>query len=208
MKNDYLVGNTKISIPPTLLFSVVAKINDVRRAVTMDAKQAGDLVYILGTTYPELGGSEYAAQLGAIGNNVPEVREQDALPRYRALEKAITEGLVASCHDCSDGGLGVALAETCFAGGLGMDLDLRKVARVNVERDDVLLFSESQSRFVVTVAPDKAAAFEKTMAGTACTKAGFVTTVEKLCLTGLSGQRVMDVDIRELTKSWQEPLAF
>jgi len=208
MKNDYLMGATKISIPPTLLFSVVAKIDDVRRAVTMDAKTAGDLVYILGTTYAELGGSEYAAQLGAIGNTAPAVREEDSLPRYRALEKAIREGLVASCHDCSDGGLGVALAESCFAGGLGMDIDLRKTARVGIERDDVLLFSESQSRFVVTVAPDKAAAFEKTLAGTVCTKVGFVSTVEKLHLIGLSGQTVLNADIEALKESWQKPLAF
>ena len=202
------MGSTKISIPPTLLFSVVAKIDDVRRAVTMDAKRAGDLVYVLGTTYDELGGSEYAARLGEVGNRVPMVREADSLPRYRALEQAIKEGLIASCHDCSDGGLGVTLAESCFAGALGMDIDLRKVARVGIERDDILLFSESQSRFVVTVAPDKMQAFEKRMQGTACTRVGFVSTIPNLSLIGLAGEKVMNAGIDELKKSWQQPLAF
>ncbi len=121
MKNDYSIGNTKISVPPTLLYSVIGKIADVRKAVTMDAKRPQDLVYILGETRDELGGSEWFAQNGAIGNKVPQVDTKEAMKLYRALHKAIKAGLVASCHDCSDGGLGVALAETAFAGGLGLE---------------------------------------------------------------------------------------
>ncbi len=73
MKNDYLIGDVKISIPPTLLFSTIGKIEDVRKAVTMDAKRPGDLVYVLGETYPELGGSEWYALHNAVGNSVPKV---------------------------------------------------------------------------------------------------------------------------------------
>jgi phosphoribosylformylglycinamidine synthase len=208
MKNDYHVGDTKISIPPTLLFSVVAKIDDIRKAVTMDAKKAGDLVYLLGATYPELGGSEYGAQLGAIGNQVPKVNGEEAMTRYRALSKAISNELVASCHDCSDGGLGVALAETAFAGGLGMTIDLREVAAEDIERDDVLLFSESQSRLLVTVPPQKAAAFEKAMAGTAYGKIGTVTETKSLTMTGLAGKTVMDESLAGLKSSWQQTLDF
>ena len=208
MKNDYLVGNTKISIPPTLLFSVVAKIDDVRKAVTMDAKKADDLVYVLGTTYAELGASEYAVRHGAIGNSVPKVREQDALPRYRCLEKAMVQGLVASCHDCSDGGLGVALAECGFAGGLGLDIDLRRVPAQGIDRDDVLLFAESQSRFVVTVAPINAAAFEQTMADTGWARVGLVTGEPLFTVTGLNGSRVLSEKMAALKKAWQETLAF
>jgi phosphoribosylformylglycinamidine synthase II len=208
MKNDYLVGNTKISIPPTLLFSVVAKIDDVRKAVTMDAKKAGDIVYVLGDTYAELGASEYAVRHGAIGNTVPRVRENDALPRYKCLGKAIVQGLVASCHDCSDGGLGVALAESGFAGGLGLDIDLRMVPTQGIDRDDVLLFSESQSRFVVTVAPDKAEAFEKTMADTGWARVGTVTREPLFTAIGLNGSCVMAEKMADLKKAWQETLAF
>lgn len=208
MKNDYMMEGTKISIPPTLLFSVMAKIDDVRKAVTMDAKRAGDVVYVLGTTYAELGASEYAVLHGGLGNAVPKVREADSLPRYRALEQAIKAGLVASCHDCSDGGLGVALAETAFSGNLGMDLDLRQAPRHDIHRDDVLLFSESQSRFVVTVPADKATAFEAVMADTGLGRLGTVTAETTLQATGLSGAPVLRADLAELKQAWQATLAF
>jgi phosphoribosylformylglycinamidine synthase len=208
MKNDYMVGGTKISIPPTLLFSVVAKIDDVRRAVTMDVKRPGDAVYVLGTTYPELGASEYAVLHGATGNNIPRVRENDSLPRYQALEKAIKQGLVASCHDCSDGGLGVALAESGFAGGFGLEIDLRQALAEDIDRDDVLLFAESQSRFVVSVAPDKAAAFEDIMAGTGLARLGEVKEEPVLRMTGLNGEIVLDEELAGLKQAWQQTLDF
>ncbi|MDD5154803.1 MAG: AIR synthase-related protein, partial [Desulfovibrionales bacterium] len=159
MKNDYIVENTKISIPPTVLFSVLGKIDDVRRVQTMDAKEPGDLVYVIGLTKPEVGASEYFALHGYIGNNVPVVDAAAARASYERLTGAICKGLVASCHDCSDGGLGVALAETAFSGGLGMKIDLAAVPGEDIKRDDFLLFSESQSRFVVTVHPDREEAF-------------------------------------------------
>lgn len=208
MKNDYMVGGTKISIPPTLLFSVVAKIDDVRTAVTMDAKQAGDMVYVLGTTYDELGASEYAMLHGGTGNNVPKVREADSLPRYRALEQAIKDGLVASCHDCSDGGLGVALAETAFSGGFGMHLDLGEAPREGIDRDDVLLFSESQSRFVVTVDPHRADAFEIAMDGTSMARIGAVTAETTLKARGINGSDILNADLAEMKAAWQATLDF
>ncbi|HKL25365.1 MAG TPA: AIR synthase-related protein, partial [Desulfuromonadales bacterium] len=127
MKNDYMVGNTKISIPPTVLFSVIGRMDDVRRAVTMDVKRPGDLVYLLGRTRDELGGSEYLAAQGELGRSVPEVDADVALQRYRSVNLAQRDGLLASCHDLSDGGLGVALAESAFAGGFGLDVDLDRV---------------------------------------------------------------------------------
>ena len=160
MKNDYAIEGTKISIPPTLLFSVIGRMADVRRAVSMDAKRAGDIVYVLGETKNELGASEWYALHGCVGDNCPRVDAAAAKWLYAALHRAIAAGLVASCHDCSDGGLGIALAETAFAGGLGMDVDLRQVPRRDLHRDDYLLFSETASRFVVTVSPANRAAFE------------------------------------------------
>ena len=91
---------------------------------------------------------------------MPKVDTAQAKKLYHALSGAIASALVASCHDCSDGGLGVALAETAFAGGFGMKINLDAVPAAADMRADEILFSESQSRFVVTVAPDKAAAFE------------------------------------------------
>ena len=117
-------------------------------------------------------------------------------------------GLVASCHDCSDGGLGVALAETAFAGGLGMEVDLARVPGRDIDRDDILLFSESQSRFVVTVAPDRAASFEQTMAATGWARIGRVVAGPRFSCTGLSGEEVLNQSIADLKSAWQQTLNF
>ncbi|HAL92737.1 MAG TPA: phosphoribosylformylglycinamidine synthase, partial [Verrucomicrobia bacterium] len=99
MKNDFYDGTTKISIPPTLLFSVIGTIPDARCAVTMDFKRPGDIICLLGDTKDELGGSEYLAMQGYTGSKVPQVDVSSALARYKALHQAIMSGLVASCHD-------------------------------------------------------------------------------------------------------------
>ncbi|MGD0275969.1 MAG: phosphoribosylformylglycinamidine synthase subunit PurS [Syntrophales bacterium] len=210
MKNDYQIGETKISIPPTLLFSTIGRIDDVRKAVTMDAKAPDDLVYVIGVTKPELGGSEWFAHHDMIGNNVPQVNPEEAKKRYKALGRAIEQGLVASCHDCSDGGLGVALAETAFAGGFGLEIDLGRIPAEGIERDDTLLFSESQSRFIVTIHPDKQPAFETTMEGHDAAVIGKVLSEPFLRINsmhgGLHGNRIIEEDIEHLKEAWQRPL--
>ncbi len=208
MKNDYLIGATKISIPPTVLFSAASVVSDVRRCVTMDAKRSGDRVYVLGETFNEMGASEYFALLGFLGNRVPKVNARKAKMLYEALEKAMEKELIASCHDCSDGGLGVALAETAFAGALGMEVDLRKVPSSGVNRNDVLLFSESQSRFVVTVHPENQAAFEDCLKGNAFAEVGKVIEGRAFKVAGLSAKVVVQADIFDLKEAWQRPLRF
>ena len=208
MKNDYIIGETKISIPPTLLFSTMGKIEDVRKAVTMDAKKPGDLVYILGETREELGGSEWFALHGFTGNNVPKVNAVKAKKLYRALTRAIDRGLVASCHDCSDGGLGIALAEVAFAGGLGMDIDLSHVPSDAIGRDDYLLFSESQSRFIATISPESKEEFEEIMTGNAIDCAGEITSESAFRISGTDGKNIIEEDINDLKKVWQKPLDF
>lgn len=207
MKNDYQAGNVKISVPPTLLFSVIARMPDVGRAVTMDAKQAGDLVFILGETRDELGGSEYYAMHGAIGNRVPRVDTQGARSLYEALAEAMDRGLVNACHDCSDGGFAVAAAEMAFAGGLGMNLDLRSMPRASeVTRNDTLLFSETASRFVVTVPPAHGELFRNKMPDGACGNIGVVRQDPSFAVTGLGGEVVLASTIYELKDAWQRPL--
>ncbi|MDO9097681.1 MAG: AIR synthase-related protein, partial [Candidatus Methanoperedens sp.] len=207
MKNDYIIGNRKISIPPTVLFSTIGKIEDVRKAVTMDVKKPDDRVYVVGMTKDELGASEYFASLGFIGNDVPRVDAVSAKRQYIALEKAINEGLVASCHDCSDGGLGVALAESAFSGELGMTIELTKVPVENIKRADTILFSESQSRFVVTVAPDKVRRFEEIMRGNVFADVGVVTSRQEF--TVLDGEKVvLNAGIDELKEAWQRTLRW
>jgi len=206
MKNDYQIGDTKISIPPTLLFSVIGKIDDVRRATTMDAKSPGDLVYLLGTTGNELGGSEYYALHGQLGRHVPVVDAATALARYRTVNRAQREGLLASCHDLSDGGLGVALAETAFAGGLGLQIDLRAVPVDGALGADTVLFSESASRLLVTVPPAHRARFEALFAGQACACLGTVSGDNELRITGLAGESLLCCPIADLKEAWQSPL--
>jgi phosphoribosylformylglycinamidine synthase len=184
----------------------MGKIDDARKAVTMDAKRPGDLVYILGETLNELGGSEYYAMRGYIGNKVPKVDAEKAKELYRRLNKATEEGLIASCHDCSDGGLGVAIAETAFAGGLGMEIDLREAPANGVDRDDLLLFSETQSRFVVTISPDKKDAFEGVLGGNVYGLLGEVTAGPVFKAVGLSGREIIRADIQDLKETWKRPL--
>jgi phosphoribosylformylglycinamidine (FGAM) synthase-like enzyme len=174
----------------------------------MDVKKPGDLVYVLGKTFPELGASEWYALHDAVGNGVPKVNAKTAKARYEALHRAIMAGLVASCHDCSDGGLGVALAETAFAGGLGLEIDLQVVPAVGISRNDELLFSESQSRFVVTVSPESREAFEALLAGSDFAKIGTVISEGVLRIGGLGGKRIIEEELAVLKAAWQRPLAF
>ncbi len=205
MKNDYQIGDTKISIPPTVLFSVIGKIDDVRKAVTMDVKTPGDLVYLLGTTADELGGSEYYRMCGELGANVPQVDSQKALHLYRTVNRAQQQKLLRSCHDLSDGGLAVSLAEKAFAGGFGICADLDKMVVSAELSDSVLLFSESQSRLAVTVKPENKQAFETLFADCDAALIGEVTTAPVLSLS--RGSRKLIESVNEQNKeAWQAPL--
>ncbi|MCF6179965.1 MAG: AIR synthase-related protein, partial [Geopsychrobacter sp.] len=205
MKNDYQIGGTKISIPPTVLFSVIGKIDDVRRAVTMDVKTPGDLVYLLGRTADELGGSEYYRMCGELGANVPRVDAQKAFDLYKTLNRAQKQGLLRSCHDLSDGGLAISLAEKAFAGGFGIAADLDKMLVEGELADDVLLFSESQSRLAVTVKPENRPAFEALFADCDWALIGEVTAEPRLSLRR-GGKPLIDTANDQNKEAWQAPL--
>ena len=206
MKNDYQIGETKISIPPTVLFSVIGKIEDVRKATTMDAKKAGDKVYLLGVTRDELGGSEYYDMQGELGCNVPQVDAEVAMQRYRTVNAAQQQQLIASCHDLSDGGLAVALAETAFAGDLGMKIELSNLPTDGGLPGTTALFSESQSRLLVTVSPDKCAAFESLFADQVCACIGEVVEAKFLTINDTTGGQLLNVELNDLKEAWQAPL--
>jgi len=207
MKNDFYDGSTKISIPPTLLFSVIGKIEDARKAVTMDVKRPGDIVYLLGKTADELGASEYFTKRGVVGNKVPKVDAAKAYQRYQAYHQAVMAGTVASCHDLSDGGLAVAAAESAFAGGFGMTLDLTRVLwKGDNKNETALLFSESASRHLVTVRPGKREQFEQIMSGNCFASIGVVTEEQTLSITGLNGAVVVKAGLAELKEAWQKTL--
>lgn len=202
MKNDYKIGDTKISIPPTVLFTGAAVMEDVTRAVSMDAKCPGDAVYVVGETFDELGGSEYLLTLGMKGGVAPRVDFARARRVHEAVSGAIQRGLIASCHDCSDGGLAVALAETAFAGGLGMDLDLHGIP---LDSDVAALFSESQARYVVTVSPDRVSDLETVLQDVFFTCLGEVTPEPRFRLRTRGHERI-DAPIADLKQAWQRPL--
>jgi phosphoribosylformylglycinamidine synthase II len=209
MKNDFYDGEVKISIPPTLLFSVIGRIEDARTAVTMDVKRPGDIVYLLGKTGDELGGSEYFALRGGVGNKLPVVDTAKAYRRYRAYHEAVKAGTVASCHDLSDGGLAVAAAESAFAGGFGMALALSRLlwkGDAAGRNDTALLFAESASRHLVTVHPEQQERFEEFMAGNCFASIGVVTEEPVLAITGLAGATVVRAGLTELKEEWQKTL--
>jgi phosphoribosylformylglycinamidine synthase len=207
--NEYETGQESICIPPTLLISAMAVMDDAGKVVSMDCKQAGDLIYIIGTTYKELGGSHYYAVHGYIGNSVPKVHPEKGKKLMNALSEATAKGLVKACHDCSEGGIGVAAAEMAFAGGLGMTVNLKNVPLAeSIERDDFILFSESNTRFLVEVVPENKPAFEKMMRGTYFAEVGRVTDNNKFEVYGHHGRVVLNASIAELKEAWQKPLRW
>ena len=207
--NEYKYGDKTIAIPPTLLISAISVLPDACKAVSMDAKAAGDSIYVIGETKNEMGGSQYWKSKGFLGNSVPHVDADKAMNNFEAVHEAIDAGLVAACHDCSQGGLGVALAEMSFAGGLGMKVDLKKVPVSNdVKRNDTLLFSESNSRFVVEARKGKEKDFEKILRDedAVFAKIGSVEKGKVFVVTGLNGKKVVQSSIEDLKKAWQKPL--
>jgi phosphoribosylformylglycinamidine synthase len=200
------MGDIKISIPPTLLASIIGRMDDVRMAVTMDLKKAGNYLYVLGDTADELGGSEYYAHLGHVGCQVPVVDFEKARERYGRYHQALKQGLVRSCHDCSDGGMAVALAEMAFAGEVGLTVDLNELPAIGDLREDVLLFSETASRLLVEVPVSDSSKFEEAMGGTVWARIGECTDDGRLVVN--KGEReVLSLSLDEMKKAWQETLS-
>jgi len=209
LNNEFNTGTETIAIPPTLLISAMCVMQDVRRALSMDLKEAGSALYLVGATWPELGGSHYYDLFGLIGRTVPQVRIETARAVMDAVSGANAKGLVRACHDLSEGGLAVAAAEMAFAGGFGLALDLAAVpyeGDAALRRDDVLLFSESNSRFLVEVRPQDAAAFEAALKGLPAAKIGEVTSGDALTVKGLGGAPVVQAKLADLKAAWQTPL--
>ena len=211
MKNDYRFGDLHIAIPQTVLFTTIGVIADVRKALSSDVKAPGDLVYLLGETRNELGGSEYYDHLGFLGANVPKVEKESAKERYQNLSIAMERQLLCSCHDCSDGGLAVALAEKSMGGNTGMNLNLRELEQACLKQansltPDQVLFSESQSRMVVTLSPEHQSDFESLFAHQSCTFLGTVTDSQDFVIR--SGENVwLRATVEELKNSWKTPLS-
>ncbi|MBW7992659.1 MAG: phosphoribosylformylglycinamidine synthase subunit PurL [Planctomycetes bacterium] len=196
---------TQISIPSTLLISAISIVDDINKCVTMDAKRASNLLFVVGETKNELGGSHYYKINGHIGANVPKLELETAPKIANNISEAISQGLVVSCHDCSEGGLAVALAEMAFAGGLGIEADLRGLPRSkDCTRIDAQLFSESNSRYIVEIEPEKYDAFAKMMLNLPFGKIGKVTEEKTLIIKAEDGKNIIESDINSLKQAWQK----
>jgi len=195
---------SRISIPSTLLISAISIVEDIGRCVTMDAKKPANLLFVVGLTRNELGGSHYYKIHGELGANVPIVDLEMAPKIAVRLAEAIAAGLVVSCHDCSEGGLAVALAEMAFAGGLGIEADLRGLPRSkDCWRADVQLFSESNSRYLVEIEPANYDAFARLMLNLPFGQIGRVTSQRVLVIKSEDGRNVIEADIDLLKEAWQ-----
>ncbi len=207
---DPATGDKKtVAIPSSLLISAIGQIADVRQAVTMDLKQAGNLLYLVGVTRDEMGGSHYALVNGLSGGTVPHVDLEQAPKIFAAVHRAISSGLIRSCHDLSEGGLATAAAEMAFAGGLGVELDISSVAEAaSLSAPAVLLFSESATRFLIEVEPAKAAQFEATFTALPLTRIGQVTSSGRVRIAASGGESMIDASLVELKAAWLKPLAW
>ncbi len=217
-----------LSIPSTLLISAMGQVADVSTCVTMDLKRVGDLLYQIGATKNEMGGSHFSLIHKLAGGEPPQVDAPLAKRTFAALHRAIQQGLVAACHDLSEGGLSVAAAEMAFAGELGLKIELARAAPLlvvdheqqaaaqNAMHTALLLFSESNTRFLCEVAPEHAVEFEEIMQGIPHASIGEVVAATQLEVVGLpstenqntSPPLVIDAALADLKEAWQAPLRW
>jgi phosphoribosylformylglycinamidine synthase len=204
LNNEFHALGKPIVIPPTLLISALGIVPDVRRCVTMDLKEPGNVLLLVGTTRDELGGSHFHLVTGRDGGQVPTVDVTMAPRIFAKVHEAIRRGLVRSCHDLSEGGLAVALAEMAFAGAIGVD-----VTSVPGELpDEVALFSESATRFVLEVAQANVPAVDALLRGLPLWRIGQTVKEPRLRIAGAGGAWVVWAALDQLKQAWQKPLAW
>lgn len=190
-----------VAIPSSLLISALGQIENIEQAVTMDLKAAGNRVFLIGETHDELGGSHYSLVNNLSGGQVPKVDIALAPQIFKAVHAAMRAGLIESCHDLSEGGLAAAAAEMSFAGGLGVQLDIAAVSSNPI----VALFSESNTRFLIEVAPASVAALKAQFANLPLLELGGVISGGKVTIS-TGAQVLIDSDINDLRAVWKKPL--
>ncbi|MBR4753286.1 MAG: phosphoribosylformylglycinamidine synthase subunit PurL [Thermoguttaceae bacterium] len=213
-------GEEPVAIPPSLLISAMGQVDDVATCVSMDLKEAGNALYLVGVTRNELGGSHLSLVRNWVGGQAPTLDVEQAKRTYNAMYQATQNGLIRSAHDLSEGGLAVAAAEVAFAGGLGAEISLASTPLVKSDDDAlnslpgvvdadgyVKLFSESNSRFIVEVPNEKIGEFEGAFGSADVPFAPIGKVVEKPRLTIVAddGSTIIDADLAELKRCWQKP---
>ena len=213
MKNDSVRGGKKISIPPTVLFSTIGKVDDIHCTATMDFKRSGDFIYVLGLTKAELGASEYYRALAkeqghpeAIGGDVPTVDVESAFSLYQTMDGIHQQGWFHSVHTPTLGGLGRGFALCSLGGNLGADIDLGVLDCAGKLTDDQRLFSESHSRFIVTCAPENAPLLETALSSSSFCRVGTVNATSLLNIQGVRGTQIVSLHVADLRKAFKETL--
>ncbi len=199
---DVKGNQQKISGLPVTKFQGVTKVDELKNCITLEVKGAGDLVYIIGKTKDELGGSEFYDMLGYVGNAVPRVDAEKARPSYEALYQAIHENIVASAHAVSNGGLAMSLAEIALGGDLGIQADLSKLPYEGIRQNHKALFSQSASRFIVTIDPRHKERFESLMQDHTCAHIGTVIEQKSLDITGATGSTIVNLPLETMRQAY------
>lgn len=192
----------KVSAAPSLQITAVGKIEDVMKCQTLDFKKPNDIIYIVGETKDELGASEYYELRGHLGLNVPTINSAESIKIFNAMSKVIESGIPSSVHGIYRGGFGVSIAQASFAGELGAEVDLSKIP-TKLTRNDKLLYSETGSRFVVSVSQENKSKFEQIMNTIPFAEIGRVCAHQNLIIKGVDGQEIINSNILDLKKIWQ-----
>jgi phosphoribosylformylglycinamidine synthase len=206
--NEHVVNNKSYPILSTLLISAVSVIPDIRNTVSMDLKAPGNLLYMIGKTKNELGGSHYFKINKLSGGALPKVDAAYSRKTMTALFGAIQKNIIVSCHDCSQGGLAVAVAEMCIASGLGAKLDLSEISKRSGLGTIETLFSESNSRFIVEIKPKDKQKFQNATRGLEIINIGDVSNDGAMVVNGTSGEIVINEKIDVLSDCWKKPISW
>jgi phosphoribosylformylglycinamidine synthase len=208
LNNEFKTNKETISIPPTLLISAIGIVENVEKTVSMDIKLSGSRIYCLGKTYNEMGGSHYFKVNSLKGGDVPKVKPKQGKKLMKQLTKAIQKGLVLSCHDCSEGGIAVAVSEMAFAGNIGVDITVCGIpADKSIKNNATLLFSESNTRFIVEIAKENVNEFEKAMKDTSFGLIGESKDGHHFRVEGLNKEIIIDCPLDVLRTSWKKPFS-
>jgi phosphoribosylformylglycinamidine synthase subunit PurSL len=198
-----------ISVPPTLLISSFGIIEDAFKCQTIDFKFPGDLIYILGETNDELGGSEYHAYINEtvfkekyVHSSIPKVNPKKNIALYKAFFKAIRKELITSSISIERGGLGHAIAKSSMAGMLGFKIDILKMPADQKLRQDTLIFSESQGRLLVSIDPSNKKEFEKTFAKVSFACIGKVSKDENMIINWKNNS-IVKTDVNKMLKIYK-----
>jgi phosphoribosylformylglycinamidine synthase len=183
---------------PTPTVMGVGIVEDIRLSITSDFKEAGDPVYVVGKTKNEMGGSALYRRFGGKGGTVPNVDLRAMAGSMASLKRCMDRGLIKACHDPSDGGLAVALAEMCIGGDTGLVGDFSRIGRLPAT---VRLFSESNSRWIVEVDGEREREWLRSFKGSAAK----IGQVDGRSLRIVDSSCLIDLDVEEIKRTWSEP---